>query len=1332
MIDATPDANAVKLGYSLTAHLNRLLCWSSFSLFSRHLLFSTCLLLSTQIYAQSFNVAITGPSGAVGPASIQTYTLSINNPSSNTTLNNIRLNLSLGAGLELVDPAGIGCDNTTGVQICNTLTTLAPLQSNTRNFQLRMPVTLSAPPQQSFAIAYSASAGTQASASGGSLAAVVSVARSLTSSGSASPSPVNSNSAFTYQLNHTLSGPNLSWDGISITLSAPAQVLLGTASGSGFSCTGTSSTQTCTSIAANLGVTNRSLNVPATAALVPVLTPVLSTLSASGAFLTAPSAAIAQTIVPPPLDLALSKTLDSANPTAPGSTVQFRLDVRNLSVLGGQSATGFQVLDTLPAGLSLISAEGTHWSCSGTGAIACTYSASLAPQEQTPALIIATQSLVSISGTAINSAILTAAGDSNGANNSASADVSFNIAALRLQKTGPASAFVGETLEYQLTLSNTGNAPAANVSISDNLPTALSFVSVSGADCNNANPVSCSVVSLAANASVTVTVRARAEVTGTIINTANASSGLLTATASTSTLVAANVDVQIRKAGPSSVAPGDSLNYTLNVSNIGASPATSVRVVDSLPPEVQFVSAEGQAWTCTGRTQVECSLSSALAAGASAAPITISTRHLSANSSPIIRNTASVSASGDRNSSNDSDSASTTVNVIVPAAADLQLSLAPDASTFPATGQAEVSFTGLLSNLGPDAAATVRLLMNGLPTGASLQEFQVGNVNCGTSGVCVIGNFAANGTAVVRLRIRVDAANTPSLSLTLNVTSETADPRSTNNSVTASVTRGAPLACCDIALSAQVPARAELGAEFTVSATLRNLGAQAASGITLGANLSGVGFVEANGASCSVSSARLSCSVGNLAAGASSAIQLVFSGSARGDATLSLEASSSAIDPNPNNNSLELRIAIDAATATTITTIVNELPDPIVQTTAPAVAQICTGGSATLLAQCGALAAASGAGDSQAALQIVRALLPEETLSQGASLDQVTAVQFDNIDTRMSELRSGAEGFSADGLALAFGGKGFNLGMLRTLLNGQQEEDEEPSVGGSGDLISPWGGFVNGSYTSGNQSTASAGSKNDFKVIGLTGGVDYRKSANWVLGAALGYNAFDSDLADDGTLATKAVTLSAYTSFYPIEKLYVDTRVSLGKTKIDSTRRIFIRNLIDATASGSTNVAQYSIAAAMGYQLNRGAWNFTPNASLRYARSNVDGFTETGAGDNSAQFASQTSDSTQVSLGLQLSRAIPLSHGVLLPQFDFALTRELNAKGFEIDASLLGAPDVHIRTRAEAPDQSFGNIGLGMVFATANGRQFYFSYRRLLATEGVERGSINLGGRFEF
>lgn len=800
-------------------------------------------------------------------------------------------------------------------------------------------------------------------------------------------------------------------------------------------------------------------------------TPVLSTISASGGFLSGGSASIAQTINPPPLDLALSKTLDSPNPTAPGSAVLYHLSVRNLSVPGGQSASGFQVLDTLPAELSVISAEGANWNCSGTSAISCSYSASLMPQEHTPDLIISTQSQATVSGNVVNSASLNASGDSNGANNFASAEVSFDIAALSLQKTGPATAFVGDTVEYQLTLSNSGNAPATNVSISDNLPAGLSFVSVSGPGCNSANPVSCSIANLAANASVSVTVRGRAESVGAIVNTANASSGALTATASATTVVSANVDVQIRKTGPSSVAPGGSLNYTLSVSNVGTSPATLVSVFDTLPPELEYVSVDAQGWACTGRAQIECSLSGALAAGASAVPITIATRIASGSSSPSIRNSASVSASGDRNSANDTDSVDTVVNVVVPASADLQLSLAPDTRSYSANGEPEVGFTGVLTNLGPDRAKNGRLLISGLPAGASLQRVQVGSVVCGLSGVCTVGDLAANATIAVHLRVRVDAASTPTLSLTLAASSETLDALPENNVVTVSVTRGAPLDCCDLALSAQLPARAELGAEFTVSATVRNFASQAATGVTLAAELNGASFVRANGVNCSVSGARLSCSLGSIAAVTASTVQLVFSGSELGDATLSLAVAANVVDPDPSNNRLELRVAIDAATATTITTIVNQLPDPVVQATAPAVAQICSGSSAMLLAQCGALAAASGSGNTQAAVEIARALLPEETLSQGASINQVSAVQFDNIDTRMSELRTGAEGFSADGLSLALGGKGFNLGMLRGLFDGKQADDE-PTVGGSGELISRWGGFVNGSYTSGSQVSA--------------------------------------------------------------------------------------------------------------------------------------------------------------------------------------------------------------------------------------------------------------------
>ena len=78
------------------------------------------------------------------------------------------------------------------------------------------------------------------------------------------------------------------------------------------------------------------------------------------------------------------------------------------------------------------------------------------------------------------------------------------------------------------------------------------------------------------------------------------------------------------------------------------------------------------------------------------------------------------------------------------------------------------------------------------------------------------------------------------------------------------------------------------------------------------------------------------------------------------------------------------------------------------------------------------------------------------------------------------------------------------------------------------------------------------------------------------------------------------------------------------------------------------------------------------------------------------------------------------------------MTRELNDESSSIDTSLVGAPNVSIQATSAALDQSFGNVGMEFVFVTANGKQLYLPYRRLLAAERLQRGMIKFGGRFEF
>jgi uncharacterized repeat protein (TIGR01451 family) len=125
-------------------------------------------------------------------------------------------------------------------------------------------------------------------------------------------------------------------------------------------------------------------------------------------------------------------------------------------------------------------------------------------------------------------------------------------------------------------------------------------------------------------------------------------------------LLPANADLGVVKtASAASVSVGDTITYTLTVSNYGASTAQDVKVVDTLPPDAIYQNAAGTGWTIsrTGGT-VTATLSS-LDVGA-AAPITITVKAPAV--ADILTNTAVVSSSTpDSNPTNNTSTVTTTV-----------------------------------------------------------------------------------------------------------------------------------------------------------------------------------------------------------------------------------------------------------------------------------------------------------------------------------------------------------------------------------------------------------------------------------------------------------------------------------------------------------------------------------------------------------------------------------------------------------------------------------------------------------------------------------------------
>jgi len=108
-----------------------------------------------------------------------------------------------------------------------------------------------------------------------------------------------------------------------------------------------------------------------------------------------------------------------------GQAASYALTVRNN---GPYTEAGpITVTDTLPAGMSYVSASGTGWTCSASGQnVTCTYRQSLGPNLSAPALTI--NATVKQTGTLTNTATVSGTSDNNQSNNTAS-DVATGIVA---------------------------------------------------------------------------------------------------------------------------------------------------------------------------------------------------------------------------------------------------------------------------------------------------------------------------------------------------------------------------------------------------------------------------------------------------------------------------------------------------------------------------------------------------------------------------------------------------------------------------------------------------------------------------------------------------------------------------------------------------------------------------------------------------------------------------------------------------------------------------------------------------------------------------------------
>ncbi|TVQ00596.1 MAG: DUF11 domain-containing protein [Planctomycetaceae bacterium] len=445
------------------------------------------------------------------------------------------------------------------------------------------------------------------------------------------------------------------------------------------------------------------------------------------------------------VDLAIDKSLADGSVVEFGGTASFVITVTNVAGSPG-NARGFTVTDVLPEGLTYlagsfdslgsdveISVDGSTLTFTGVPlavaeSVSFRFDASVA--QSAAASIINTATVTPFVGDGVQDA------DVNSANDQDSETVipirSVDLVVTKTDGIAAGGSHVpGTPLTYSITITNTGVSDAVDVNVVDILPAGVVATSITIAgeqvvdndpDQGRLNFVIPLVPTGQENAvTVQVSTQVGGALTGSITNTVTISGGGVNDPpagneATVTTTLSPDFDVTLSKTVPETpVVPGQgTIAYTIVVSNSGPSVANAVTLNDTLPAglQLQSITLDGTEVPNQGTgNNVQLVFPTLLPGTAGARTVVITAAVTAAATGPLV-NEATVEAIGDRDTENNSSSAT------VPLTPEANFEVEKRVSAANAAPGTELTYTIDVINNGPSNAAGVTLI-DVLPAGVT-------------------------------------------------------------------------------------------------------------------------------------------------------------------------------------------------------------------------------------------------------------------------------------------------------------------------------------------------------------------------------------------------------------------------------------------------------------------------------------------------------------------------------------------------------------------------------------------------------------------------------------
>jgi len=363
--------------------------------------------------------------------------------------------------------------------------------------------------------------------------------------------------------------------------------------------------------------------------------------------------------------------------------------------------------------------------------------------------------------------------------------------------------------------------------------------------------------------------------------------------------------------------------------------------------------------------------------------------------------------------------------------------------------------------------------------------------------------------------------------------------------------------------------------------------------------------------------------------------------------------------------------------------------------------------------------------------EVLTKVTSEQTAAQKSTSLEMNKGQLTTLSNRISAIRSGRQGggLNISGLILDSHGNPISRNQLAKMnagLNKAAAGDE------SFDRL---GVFLNGNIGFGDRRTTVNEAGYNLDTHGVTAGMDYRFTDNFLLGMAFGYNNAYSGYANSlGTLEADNYTGAIYGSFFTEDGFYIDGIFSGSHIDYASRRHIqySISEAIDTNATGKNVGDEFDVAMNSGYNFNYGGLTVTPQVRVEYTTNQVASLNENGGLGWALHVDSQHFDSLKTAAGMQLAYAINLPWAVIMPMARAEYIHEFKNDQRNITAYFIQDPtQTRFNIITDKPDRDFIVVNAGVSAQFAHGISAFVSYDTVQAHSYVNNHNFVGGVRME-